>query len=75
MGQVSWDDASRALKLMHQALELLDRSNVPGHIGAHLDLAIAQLQEQIPSSSSITESEATLAERLKAELRSVGLGG
>lgn len=36
---------AEALTYMRHALNLLDESEAPPHIGAHLDLAIAQLQE------------------------------
>jgi len=36
-----------ALDLMSEALDLLDRSEAPAHIGAHLDLAIEQLRAEI----------------------------
>jgi hypothetical protein len=39
--------ASEALKLMLQALALLDRNEGPADVGAHLDLAIHRLQESI----------------------------
>ncbi|HEX6785390.1 MAG TPA: hypothetical protein VF098_12165 [Sphingomicrobium sp.] len=39
------DDRVDALRLMEQALELLDRSNAPFDVGAHLDLAICRLRE------------------------------
>lgn len=36
-----------ALSLMQAALEKLDNARAPGHIGAHLDLAIEQLREHV----------------------------
>ena len=35
---------ARALRLMGQALDILDRANAPGAIGSTLDLAAARLQ-------------------------------
>jgi hypothetical protein len=36
-----------AMQLLQMAIELLDRANAPGHIAAHLDLAVHQLQDVI----------------------------
>jgi hypothetical protein len=36
-----------ALKLLQQALEILDESEGPPHVGAMVDLAINRLQEAI----------------------------
>jgi hypothetical protein len=36
-----------ALKQLQSAIELLDRASAPGHIAAHVDLAIHQLQDVI----------------------------
>ena len=36
-----------ALNLMGQALSLLDDNQVPGEIGAHLDLAICLLRDHL----------------------------
>jgi hypothetical protein len=38
------EDGAEALKLMEDALELLDRCSLPADIGAHLDLAINRLR-------------------------------
>jgi hypothetical protein len=35
---------------MESALQLLDRAGAPAHIGAHLDLAICELQSAMPAS-------------------------
>jgi hypothetical protein len=40
-----------ALQHLQSALNLLDRSNAAAHIGAHVDLAVHQLQEAIYSDS------------------------
>ncbi len=40
---------ANALAMMQVALQLLDESGAPAHIGAHLDLAIVRLQEQVSS--------------------------
>lgn len=43
-------DASRqALRLMQEALALLDIAQAPADIGAHLDLAIERLHENLGS--------------------------
>ncbi len=39
-----------ALTFMESALQLLDRAGAPAHIGAHLDLAICELQSAMPAS-------------------------
>lgn len=48
MGQTTpakqWTEALSHLRL---ALDVLDKSEAPPHIGAHLDLAIAQLEDQV----------------------------
>lgn len=36
-----------ALGQMQSALDMLDRAKAPAHIGAHLDLAISELQKSI----------------------------
>jgi hypothetical protein len=36
-----------ALELLEQALALIDQSDAPAHIGAHLDLALCQLREHL----------------------------
>lgn len=49
------DLLGEALRSMELALELLDRGNAPPHIGAHLDLAICRLAEELrehPSAAS-----------------------
>lgn len=38
-----------ALRLMTQALDILDQEKAPGDIGAHLDLAIHRLRETLAS--------------------------
>jgi len=45
-----------ALAHLQSALELLDRANAPGQIGAHVDLAICQLQDEIGSGSETSGS-------------------
>lgn len=39
--------ASEALELMERALKILDESDMPGEIGAHLDLAVERLRDHI----------------------------
>lgn len=41
------DMVRQALAYMTSALELLDRAKAPAQIGAHLDLAICELQDSI----------------------------
>lgn len=40
-----------ALKQLQSAIDLLDRSDAPAHIAAHVDLAAHQLQDVIDSPS------------------------
>lgn len=35
------------LQQLHASIKLLDRANAPGHIAAHIDLAMHQLQDVI----------------------------
>jgi hypothetical protein len=41
-----------ALSLMRNALQLLDESECPAEVGAHLDLAICRLCDLLPQSGS-----------------------
>jgi hypothetical protein len=43
---------SEALHQLQTAIDMLDRANAPGHIAAHVDLAMHQLQEVIDRESS-----------------------
>lgn len=43
---------SEALDRLQSAIEMLDRANAPGHIAAHVDLAMHQLQDVIDRESS-----------------------
>lgn len=43
---------SEALALMQRALGMLDESQAPAQIGAHLDLAIVRLQEHLSDAAS-----------------------
>lgn len=38
-------DLSEAVNCLELALQILDASDAPAHIGAHLDLALCQLRE------------------------------
>ena len=38
---------SEALELMQRALDLLDNSDIPADVGAHLDLAIERLKQHL----------------------------
>lgn len=44
---VGEDTLGRALGYMESALELLDAAGISAHIGAHLDLAICELRNEI----------------------------
>jgi hypothetical protein len=41
------NDLTDALQLLEGALQIMDDSDAPGHIGAHLDLALCQLREHL----------------------------
>lgn len=45
--QLGGDMLREALMLMESALHLLDRAGASAHIGAHLDLAICELQSSM----------------------------
>lgn len=53
MGQATFSDRREALEkarsYMEVALELLDQSDAPADIGAHLDLALNRLQAVVES--------------------------
>jgi hypothetical protein len=46
---------SEALALMQRALAMLDESQAPAQIGAHLDLAIIRLEEHLSDASAAAE--------------------
>ena len=46
-------ELGQALRNMVEALQILDEGGAPGHIGAHLDLAIEQLREHISPSKCV----------------------
>lgn len=48
---VSEDPWLEALKQLQSAIDLLDSSDAPAHIAAHIDLAAHQLQDLIGSRS------------------------
>ena len=54
-----------ALTELQTALDLLDRARAPGHIGAHVDLAIHQLTDAI-GARNVTQHASQIAK--KAEL-------
>lgn len=61
-----------AMSFMQQALQLLDESQAPADIGAHLDLAIVRLgQAMTKASCALTERELSAPES-KTGLRSTG---
>lgn len=41
-----------ALQLIRSSIRLLDQANAPGHIAAHLDLALHQLEDAIERDSA-----------------------
>lgn len=49
--QLSEDLLREALLCMESALQLLDRAGAPAHIGAHLDLAVCELQSAMSAPS------------------------
>lgn len=55
---IGQDMLRQALGHMQSALELLDRSDVSAHIGAHLDLAVCELQGAIAMAPQIVEQQA-----------------
>lgn len=61
----SWEDA---LSLMRTALVMLDESDAPLNVGAHLDLAIVRLSDAIDAG----EQGTTATVRLKAWPRAAG---
>lgn len=42
--QTTRDELTLALEFLQKALAVLDQGGVPAHVGAHVDLAIHQLQ-------------------------------
>jgi hypothetical protein len=49
------EDGQKALLLMEQALQLLDRCDPALDVGAHLDLAICRLRERLQPGSGALE--------------------
>lgn len=47
-----WQQWDIALEQLQFAIEILDRSNAPAHIAAHVDLAIHQLRDVLGKRSS-----------------------
>lgn len=43
----SEESLHRALSYLQSALQILDHLNAPAHIGAHVDLAVCELQEYV----------------------------
>lgn len=54
---ISQDMLRQALNHMQAALELLDRSGVSAHIGAHLDLAICELRGMIDMAAPVPNAQ------------------
>jgi hypothetical protein len=55
---IGQDMLREALSYMESALELLDRAQVSAHIGAHLDLAICELQSAMGLSTPVPDRNA-----------------
>ncbi len=51
LGRRAESQLGQALSNMVEALKILDEAGAPGHIGAHLDLAIEQLRHHISPQS------------------------
>lgn len=51
------DMLREALTYMESALELLDRAQISAHIGAHLDLAICELQSAMGASAPLPDEQ------------------
>jgi len=45
---------SRAAELLEEALELLDEANAPGHIGAHVDLGLCCIRDNLERAEGAT---------------------
>jgi hypothetical protein len=67
VGMLMTDDSRDRQKLLYEALrhlrsglDLLDQGRAPGHIGAHVDLAIVQLEQTLSSgpNAPVTHSDA-----------------
>lgn len=54
---------AEAMLWMQQALQLLDETDAPADIGAHLDLAIARLREAMAKESTLSMSITKIAAR------------
>ena len=54
MPQAAKPSPEEALDLMRSALAILDETESPADIGAHLDLAICRLQEELDTSEHIS---------------------
>ena len=63
---------AEAIALMRQALQLLDATQAPADIGAHLDLAIVRLDQCMSDGSRSRVDANTPAPEPKAASRSVG---
>jgi hypothetical protein len=58
----SWSEAAA---LMRQALAILDETEAPAEVGAHLDLAIARLREHLGSAGADDPGRKGVAGRLR----------
>lgn len=55
---IGQDMLREALSYMESALELLDRTQISAHVGAHLDLAICELQSALGLSAPLQDQSA-----------------
>lgn len=61
-------ELSRALRMMHAALEILDEIDAPGDIASHLDLAICRLERSLGTGPHAKTGVQTLFCQLQNEL-------
>lgn len=67
-------ELSRALRLMAEALDILDELGAPGEIGGTLDLAASRLQNILEREDGAAIGADTLTVQLKRELNDVWPG-
>ena len=49
--RMSSNNLISALQLLKDALQIMDHCDAPGHIGAHVDLALCQLREHLEATT------------------------
>jgi hypothetical protein len=59
---VDIDRLSQALSLMQDALQLIDEAQAPAQLGAHLDLSICRVQDEV---SLFTSGPSMIAESMR----------